>query len=117
MTPNISKSYSVRKDSQVTLKLTIGNGQKATTTITLDSVEIVKDEKNSFEFVLHELGEKLKGKVLYCVTMVSDFVPETNETSVTYEMTGGRSDFKITLNESVDMEAGKVHYVASFNFI
>ena len=112
----LEKLYRVKTTSVVTLKIEIGYAQKGYTTVFLGDKKIVNNKKNSFEKVLEEKGKDLKGKTLFCQTMVTDVRTETNETSVKYELTGGRKDFKQKLQESVESHGDVKHYVANITF-
>lgn len=117
MSTQLTKLYRVKPTSEIKLVITIGHAQQGLTTAYLESDKIVNEKKNSLEIILPEKGKDLKGKTLFCSTTVIDVVTETNETSVTYELLGGRQDFKQVLQESVDKEHGVKHYVATFLFI
>lgn len=115
MNTSLSKLYRVGKGDKVTLKITIGYAQVGTTTVNLGSNKLVSDQKNTFELPIGS-GEDLNGKTLYCSTIVADIQKETNQTSVTYELTGGPQGFKQTLQESVENEGAVVFYTATFRF-
>ncbi|MFH1861807.1 MAG: hypothetical protein ABH878_03245, partial [bacterium] len=62
-------------------------------------------------------GSNLIGKVLNCTTTVTDIVPETNDTSITYELTGGIDPFRQTLQTTAPRAGGVIFYTAQFYFI
>lgn len=116
MSTSLSKFYQVRDEDSVTFKITIGHGQVGITSVNLGKERIKSDYQNTLELTIPEKGKDLKGKKLFCSTIVADVRTETNETSVTYELTGGAKPFKQTLQESVESEGDVVFYVATFLF-
>ncbi|MEW5925778.1 MAG: hypothetical protein AB1746_17495 [Candidatus Zixiibacteriota bacterium] len=117
MSTQLTKIYRVKPSSEIKLVITIGHGQDSFSTVYLEGDKIVSEKRRSFEVVLPVPGKDLKGKMLFCSTTVIDIVKETNLTSVAYELSGGKQDFKQSLEESVDKEHGVKHYVATFLFI
>lgn len=116
MSTSLSKFCRVRSEDTVTLKITIGHGQVGTTSVNLAEKELVSGHKNTLELTIPSTGEGLNGKTLYCSTIVADIRTETNETSITYELTGGVKPFKQALQESVDSHGDVVFYTATFRF-
>ena len=115
MATSIAKFYRVKDTSELDLKIEIGQVQKGITDISLGDKKLIENFVGDVSEKLPGKGEDLKGKTMFCHTMVIDVRDETNETSVTYKLTGGRTDFKETLQESVE-EHGTKHYVAVFTF-
>ncbi len=116
MSTSLSKFYKVRGDDTVTLKINIGHAQVGTTTVNLGLQQLVSGHKDSLSLTLPGTGTDLDGKTLFCSTIVADVRSETNQTSVTYEITGGVSDFKQTLQESVTSNGDVIFYTATFRF-
>ncbi|MEW5925583.1 MAG: hypothetical protein AB1746_16495 [Candidatus Zixiibacteriota bacterium] len=114
---NLTKMYRVSTSSIVKLSVTIGYGQSSITTVYLENDKLVNEKKNSFEIVLPYTGMELKGKTLFCSTMVMDMSPESNKIGVTYVISGGKEDYHQMLWESVDKDRGVIHFIANFLFI
>ncbi|MFQ5793888.1 MAG: hypothetical protein ACE5JP_02430 [Candidatus Bipolaricaulia bacterium] len=115
MSTTLSKFYRVRNEKPVTLTIKIGHGQRGTTSVNLNDEQLVNNHRNTLKQRIGT-GEELNGKTLYCSTIVADIRTETNETSITYELRGGVSQFKQTLQESVESEGDVVFYLATFRF-
>ena len=116
MSTVLARFCRVKNTSEIKLSLTIGFAQKGYSTVYLED-EKIGEWDGSFTKSLEIQGNDLKGKTLFCHTLIIDLRSETDETSVTYELTGGKADFKQTLKESVDKPGGVKHYVATFTFI
>ena len=116
MSTSLSNFYRVRNEDTVTLKITIGHGQVGTTSVNLAGNDLVSGHKNSLNLRIPGSGKELNGKTLFCSTIVADVRTETNETSVTYEVSGGVNPFKQTLQERVDSEEDIVFYTGIFRF-
>ncbi len=117
MSTSLSKFYRIRNTDLIKLSITIGNGQVGTTYVHLGADQVVAGQKNTFNITLPGTGQELNGKTLYCTTVVADIQTITNETSVTYELTGGVVSFKQTLQETVAGDGDVVFYTAAFDFI
>jgi hypothetical protein len=117
MSTSLTKLYRVNNDDQsVQLSITIGDGQVGVTSINLGSEQIVSNHKNSILSMDIGTGEDLKGKTLYCTTSVTDVQSTTNQTSVMYELHGGKIPFSQTLSETVAGDGDVVFYTATFYF-
>ncbi len=116
MNTTLSKLYRVQDQDNLSLVITVGEAQKGTTSIYLDAEELASSDKNARIKRVLGLGSKLKDKVLYCLTIVADIRRETNKTSVTYELTGGQTPFKQSLEESTESHGDVVFYTAIFHF-
>lgn len=116
MSTIISKLYQIRPNDVVTLKITIGHGQVGVSTVSLGTSNLAERLRDNLDLFINRPGENLVGKTLICVTTVSDVRMETNETSVTFELTGGITPFKQTLQESVPNHGDVLIYAATFRF-
>ncbi len=52
MGTTVNKFYQVRDADTVTLKITIGNGQIGTTSVSLGKEKIISDHKNTLELII-----------------------------------------------------------------
>jgi hypothetical protein len=116
MSTSLSKFYRVRDDDTGRLKIIIGHGQIGKTSVSLDRNDLAVNEQGTVDLTIPGSGRDLKGRTLFCSTIVADVRTETNKTSVIYELTGGVANFEETLQESVDTEGGVMFYTATFRF-
>ncbi len=111
MSTSLTKLYKIANDD-IKFKITIGQGQIAVSDLYLGKQKIGSEIPNSFERSIQS-NEDLKGKSLYCFTIVSDIQTATNQTSITYELTGGVKPFKKLLSESVDEHGETLLYTST----
>jgi len=118
------KFYDVEPNRAAQLKITVGNGQVGATKASIGTKRFVDEDdttdrdgwKDSWTIKLPK-GKDLDGKMLFVTTVVADVRQETDETSVTYDLTGGVSDFHFTLSERVAQPGGIVIYNLTVKFI
>jgi hypothetical protein len=115
MSTVLAKYYHVIPAQDVSFKLSIGFGQKSTTSINLNDLSFITNQIGEINLPLGK-GDALKGKTLYVTTTVSDVQPNTNETSVTYQLEGGIAPYKNTLQETAPKPNDVVFYTATFVF-
>ena len=77
-----------RKSDAIFLKVTIGNGQTAGSTLNLSGVEL-ESEIDSFELDMGS-NKSLKGKTLHIVTTIKDIQVGTNKVTMDLELRGGK---------------------------
>jgi len=117
MSTSITKIYRVIDgDDHVYLTINIGHAQPGVTSIFLAGKELKSGIKSDIDKLDLGPGKELKSKTLYCTTTVTDIRPETNQTSVKYELTGGLKKFENKYSESVDNDGETISYMASFYF-
>jgi hypothetical protein len=102
----------VLADDDVKLDVTVGEGQKAFLEVLLNGRPIghgadVKD-------LAVGKGSELAGSRLRITATVTDTNTDTNRTSVTYRLTGGRSTMVRTSEHTVDIDGDTVDYDAIF---
>ncbi|UCD18313.1 MAG: hypothetical protein JSV44_05220 [Candidatus Zixiibacteriota bacterium] len=117
MSTKVYKSYRLEDNSQVTLKVTIGHGQKGITDVFLGDRKIIDGKLGSFEEKLPGTGRDLNGQSMLCTTIVADIRTETDETSVRYALAGGVKPYVQPLQESVDSPGDVKYYTATFDFL
>jgi hypothetical protein len=100
-------------NGDVQLEVTIGEGQFGSTLVTVGAK--VFPQQHLFSQVLGS-GPALRGQVVSVFSVVNDTNPQTNRTSVTYELTGGPAPLKQTASLTVD-EHESVDYVATFDLV
>ncbi|PKK83030.1 MAG: hypothetical protein CVT49_10830 [candidate division Zixibacteria bacterium HGW-Zixibacteria-1] len=113
----LSTFYIIKSDKPVEFVVEIGHGQRAESTVYLNDLKIGDNKIDSFSLVLPGTGKDLKRQILNCTTMVRDERVETNETSVTYQLKGGRKDFKEMLQSGVEKHGDVKFYVFNVEFI
>jgi hypothetical protein len=116
MSTFLSKFYQILDGQTVILKITIGHAQLGTTSVSLGTDPLAIGHHGTLELELPPPGTDLDGKTLFCSTVVADVQTQTNETSVTYELTGGATEFRQTLQETVEHEGDIMFYTATFRF-
>jgi hypothetical protein len=115
MSTVLAKYYQVNSAQDVTFKLSVGFGQKSTTSVNLNDIQMITNQLGKINLPLGK-GDTLKGKTLYVTTTVSDVQPSTDETSVTYQLEGGTAPYNNTLQETAPKPNDVVFYTATFVF-
>jgi len=117
MSTTLTKAYQLKKDgTPLTFTVTIGDAQKGVTSVTLGTSSLVSNQEGDVSLNIGA-DNNVAGQTLYCSTTVADIRSETKQTDVTYQLTGGVSDFQQTLNESVANLGDVVFYGATFFLI
>ena len=111
MLVRLRESY-VLADGDVTLDVTVGEGQKAFLEVLLNGLSIGHGADVSGLVV--GKGSELAGSRLRITATVTDTNTDTNRTSVTYRLTGGRSTMVRTSEHTVDIDGDTVDYDAIF---
>jgi len=96
----------------VVLTIKIGEGQLGTSVVRLGETQLDIGEIDVLEI---GQGPDLAGQVLFIKTVVADVNDNTNHTSVSYELQGGKADKVFNLDGTADEEGGSVVYRASFS--
>jgi hypothetical protein len=96
-------------EGQVHLTVTIGEGQFGSTTVVVG--EKVFDHERRFDRDIGA-GGALRGKQLTIVSVVTDTNDQDDDTSVTYELTGGALNTKHTSEFTVEKDKDSVKFVA-----
>jgi len=73
--------------------------------------EMLYEQERQFDRDIGQ-GDELRGKKIVAVSIVSDTNPQTNHTSVTYELTGGPVPAKYTSEFTVEEDNDSVKYIA-----
>jgi len=102
-------SYKVGQ-GDIRLQVVIGDGQFGSTLVTLGSQ--VWEQAHDFDHVLGT-GVALAGKTLSVTSIVTDTNVQTNQTAVTYRLSGGVVPLEHTVTFTVDDENDSVDYEAS----
>lgn len=113
MIVRLTENYVVMEKGEVTVAVTVGQGQKGNTEMFLEGKRL-GGRKTPCTL---GSGKDLTGKKLRIVSVVTDTSNKTNLTSVTYELKGGKDERTHTLSYTVKHELETVDYVANFKFI
>lgn len=109
--------YKVREADELIIKLVIGYGQLAATTISIGGHYLASAEaKSTIEVKIPKKGKELVKHVLACTSTVKDVQDITDKTSITYSLTGGPEKFEKTLNAVVEENGGVLNYRVEFDF-
>lgn len=111
MLVRLRDSYILAEDD-VTLDVTVGEGQKAFLEVLLNGLPIGHGADVSGLVIGN--GTELAGSRLRITATVTDTNTDTNRTSVTYRLTGGRSPKVRTSEHTVDVDGDTVDYDAIF---
>lgn len=106
--------YEVKDSGKVTLTINITEGQASSTSVYLDSDEIVKGQVGNVQIDLPKEGAELKRKKLLCSTLVVDKLGPPKLTALTYKLTGGAGDREWSNSEKVAAEGDTVWFTAEF---
>jgi hypothetical protein len=110
----IRDSYIVA-EGPVTLDVSLGEGQKGFIEVLLSGKVLASGTR--IEGLELGDGQALAGQKLRITSTVTDTNPMTNRTSVTYRLSGGKSDRRYMSRHEVDSEGDTVDYDAIFLLI
>ena len=99
-------------DADVTLDVTVGEGQKAFLEVLLNGLPI--GHGADVKGLIVGKGNEVAGSRLRITATVTDTNTDTNRTSVTYRLTGGRTTMIRTSEHTVDIDGDTVDYDAIF---
>jgi hypothetical protein len=109
----LNKTYKLR-DRPIHLTLLIGEGQSGTSDIFIDKTRIVR-ASGTIGRLLVGNGADLAGKALVARSVVNDVSAVTNRMSVTYKLTGGKSNAEFTLPGTVSKSGAALVFEATFD--
>jgi hypothetical protein len=109
--------YKVRENDELTLRLVVGYGQLAATTISIGGQYLASAEaKSTIEIKIPKKGKDLIKHTLVCISTVKDIQSITDKTSITYTLSGGPEKFEKPLNAIVEENGGVLNYIVEFDF-
>jgi hypothetical protein len=108
-----SSTYKVGT-GDIRLQVTIGDGQLGSSRAVVGSKQF--DAAGKLDEVVGK-GSDLAGQKLTVRSTVTDTNKQTNNTSVTYRLTGGPGTFEETLTFTVENERDSVGYKAVFELV
>jgi hypothetical protein len=106
--------YKVKKNSQVTLTVEVGDFQAGGTSYSWKGRTVIGNP-NFTDHPVNGPGEPIGGTTMHCLTKVTDMRPETNQTSVTYTLEGGVQKQSYPYGIEV-VEDGMANYQITFVF-
>ena len=107
--------YRVQTNQPVQLGVVIGDGQIGGTALTLNGAPVPFDNITG-RAVVGRAGTSLVGAILQCMTTVQDRNPATNNTSVTYQLSGGVAAQTFPFSVQVTADSGIARYSVTFLF-
>jgi hypothetical protein len=107
-----TKFYTVRPNSQIFLRVDVGDSQVGGTTLQLNGTTIASTPTG--ETTIGAPGQDLRRSVLQVITTVKDQNPQTNRTSVVHRFRGGESDMTFPLEVSVRADGGVARYFITY---
>lgn len=95
----------------VRLRIVVGQAQKGATSVHRGGTLLVSTNDDVVTLDLGT-GAEVRGEKFYCATVVTDVNPQTNLTSVSWELAGGERVFAKACTETLDHDGDSVLYVA-----
>jgi hypothetical protein len=108
----IEFDYFLGAEGEVTLTVEIGDGQMGGSSVRLDGTLIGKPGTITNRLI--GAVNELAGKKMLVKTLVSDESDDTDWTSVTYKLTGGRPEVPFTARHKVSQSGNGVIYRTTF---
>ena len=105
--------YEVAKDD-VTLTVVVGDAQIGSSIVKLGTKVLGQGDIDGLAI---GSGPKIKHKRLFVKTVVTDVNDNTNHTSVTYQLAGGRLDQEFACAGTVEENGDSIIYRAKFNLV
>jgi len=112
MAVRLNTTYEVA-GGDVSLTVTIGNGQLGASLVRLGTREIGSGQIKDLPV---GKGPAITGKTLTVKTVVADVNDKTNRTNVGYSLKGGKVPKDYDLEATVDQEGDSIIYRATFEF-
>jgi hypothetical protein len=110
---SMETDYKVATDS-VTLSIIVGDAQIGSSLVLRDGVELGRGEINGLTI---GKGPEINGKTLSIKSVVTDVNDATNQTSVTYALSGGIVEQRLSQTATVDDEGDSVIYRATIHLV
>jgi hypothetical protein len=112
-----TRLYKIGNNAPIYLTVTIGDNQVGGTSVIFDGQSIGPANGTIDKLQIGSSGDNLQFKLLLCTTNIKDINTETNQTSVTYTLTGGEEpqDFPFTIDTT--QNGGLAMYSITFAFV
>ena len=107
--------YAIGIKSQVTLTVTIGDFQAGGTSSSWKG-KTVTGNPNFENHPINSVSTPIVDSALHCMSKVIDIRPETNQTSVTFTLKGGKEERSYPFGIQVAKEHGMAVYQITFVF-
>ncbi len=108
--------YKVVPGTPVSLTVVIGNANVGGTSVLWNGQIITQNSESVENLAIDAQGNNLQGLILHCTTNVQDINPATNNTSVTYTLSGGVAQQDFTYQLQASTNGGFVLYNITFVF-
>jgi len=99
---------------KVKLSVIIGDAQIGSSVVKLGSKKLGQGDISNLEI---GSGPNIQGKPLFVKSVVTDVNDQTNHTSLTYKLIGGRLDQDFLSSGTVDVNGDSIIYGAKFHLI
>lgn len=109
---DLKTDYNVKEQELTSLNIIIGDAQIGASIVYLDDEEMGRGIIQVLEI---GIGSAIKGKKIKIKSVVSDVNDMTNQTSITYQLTGGILDQSFTSKSTVEENGDSVIYRAIFS--
>lgn len=96
------------ESGKVYLDVVVGEGQIGGITVKLSGNLLAL--KNRITKLPIGMGSSLRNKRISLLVVVQDKLINSNDTSVTFALSGGKSDYKYTCKGTVDVDKDKIEY-------
>ena len=107
--------YRVLNAQPLQIDVMIGQAQAGGTALTLDGAPIAFNNATG-RAPIGSPGQTLVGSILQCATTVKDINPATNNTSVTYTLSGGVANQSFPYAVQISADKGLARYLITFLF-
>jgi hypothetical protein len=108
-----TEDYAVKPKTPITLTVEIGEGQVGGTAVTWNNT-IVGSGGDVTDLPIGKKNDDLRGTSLDCTTTVKDINPNTNNTTVTYTLKGGKQQRSFTYSADVNVPEARAIYSVTF---
>ncbi len=110
---DLRADYEVGTDD-VKLTVVIGNAQIGSSIIKLNGTEKGRGTIKNLEM---GSGPNIKGRAIKTKSVVTDVNDQTNKTTITYKLSGGKRPQEFTSSGTVDQDGDSIIYRAMFKLI
>lgn len=110
---NLIADYEVA-DKDVKLSVMIGQAQIGASVVKLRNTKIGEGEISK---LVAGKGPEIKGKPIFVKSVVTDVNDDTDLTSITYTLSGGKRDQQFLSSGTVDENGDSIIYRAKFNLV
>jgi hypothetical protein len=107
-----TEAYTVKPKTPITLSVVIGSEQVGGTAVTWNNQLVGSGAIKNLQ--VGKANDDLRGTQLECTTTVKDVNPATNNTDVTYTLSGGETDQSFSYSAEVSAAGARAIYAVTF---